>query len=249
MPTRNASSAGKRKSRAGKKSAVARKRATAASRGGRTSARKTASRSGGERTRAEGRTQRRGGRSQGQDAIAMLKEDHERVQEMFDRFERARSDDQKQQLAERICDDLTLHAEIEEEIFYPAVREAIDDEDLMDEAEVEHASAKELIAQIRAGKFGDPQWEAKVTVLGEYVKHHIKEEQKEMFPKARAAKLDLRALGEQIAARKQAGSMGTPRTEREADAADRKAGTRDEDEDKDPGILESAVRTLLPGNR
>ncbi len=138
------------------------------------------------------------------DAIALLRADHALVQDLFDQFEKAREDKRKQTLATRICMELTIHATIEEEIFYPAAREALPKaEDLLDEAEVEHASAKDLIAQIESGKPGDEQWEAKVTVLGEYIKHHVKEEQNEMFPKVRNTKLDLRALGEQLAQRKE----------------------------------------------
>lgn len=143
-------------------------------------------------------------RSQGRspDALALLKGDHELVQDLFDKFEKARTDKQKAALAEQICTELTIHAQIEEEIFYPAVREAIDEGDLMDAAEVEHASVKELIAQIMESKPGEDQFDAKVTVLGEYVKHHVKEEQSEMFPKVRNAHLNLKELGAAMSARK-----------------------------------------------
>jgi hemerythrin superfamily protein len=137
------------------------------------------------------------------DAIALLRADHTKVQDLFSQFEKTRSDDRKRSLAEQICMELTIHTTIEEEIFYPAVREALDEEDLLDEATVEHASAKELIAQIQGGSPKDDMWDAKVTVLGEYVKHHVKEEQNEMFPKVRKSKLDLRVLGDQLRARKQ----------------------------------------------
>lgn len=140
-----------------------------------------------------------------QDAISLLTEDHQQVKKMFQQFDKLKDDeeDEKEALARKICEALTAHASVEEEIFYPAVRAAIDDEDLMDEAEVEHESAKELIAQIEAGSATDDQYDAKVKVLGEQIDHHVKEEQNEMFPKARKAKIDLRALGEQIAKRKQ----------------------------------------------
>ena len=98
--------------------------------------------------------------------------------------------------------ELSVHTKVEEEIFYPAVREAIDDEDLMDEADVEHDGAKSLIAQLQAMKPGEDHYDAKVTVLGEYIDHHVKEEHEEMFPKARKAKVDSVQLGEQISARK-----------------------------------------------
>ena len=139
------------------------------------------------------------------DAIAMLKADHDKVKKLFKEFERlhdAESEEEAEQLATQICNELTVHSSLEEEIFYPEVRAAIDDEELIDEAEVEHASAKELIAQIESARMGDDKFAAKVMVLGEYVNHHIKEEQDEMFPKAKRAKVDLQALGERMAARK-----------------------------------------------
>jgi hemerythrin superfamily protein len=136
------------------------------------------------------------------DALALLKADHDLVQDLFEKFEKARTDKQKATLAEQICTELTIHAQIEEEIFYPAVREALDEDDLMDEAEVEHASAKDLIAQIEASEPGEEQFDAKVTVLGEYIKHHVKEEQSEMFPKVRKSDLDLKELGATMSARK-----------------------------------------------
>lgn len=139
-----------------------------------------------------------------QDAIALLRNDHSVVEDLFEQFEKARDDRRKQTLAARICLELKIHTQIEEEIFYPAVRQALPkEEDLLDEANVEHASAKDLIEQIEAGKPGDEYWEAKVTVLGEYIKHHVKEEHTEMFPKVRKTKLDLKVLGEQLRSRKE----------------------------------------------
>jgi hypothetical protein len=136
------------------------------------------------------------------DAIALLRADHKTVQDLFQQFEKTRSDDRKRALAEQICTELTIHAQIEEEIFYPAARGAIREEDLLDEAEVEHQSAKDLIAQIESGSPDDELWEAKVKVLGEYINHLVKEEQNEMFPQVKKTKLDLKALGEQLQARK-----------------------------------------------
>lgn len=144
------------------------------------------------------------------DAIALLRSDHQLVQGLFDQFEKARGDERKGELAERICRELTVHARIEEEIFYPAAREVLRDEDLLDEAEVEHASAKDLIAQIEASRPGAKLFDAKVTVLGEFIKHHVKEEHNEMFPKLRKTKLDLKALGERLQARKMALQEGRP---------------------------------------
>lgn len=134
-------------------------------------------------------------------AIDLLTEDHKNVRKMFKDFEKMHEDaspQEKQELVEQICAELTLHTMVEEEIFYPAAREAIDDDDMMNEAEVEHASAKDLIEQLQSMDAGDPMYDAKVTVLGEYVEHHVKEEEKEMFPKVKKAKLDLEALGEEI---------------------------------------------------
>jgi len=139
------------------------------------------------------------------DAIALLKADHDKVKKMFKEFERLHeeeSDDEAEALAKQICNELTVHATVEEEIFYPEVRAAIDDDDLLDEAEVEHSTAKDLIAQIEGMTAADDKFAAKVIVLGEYIDHHVKEEQDEMFPKAKKADLDMAALGEQILARK-----------------------------------------------
>jgi len=170
--------------------------------------RKTAIRRTARRKTASRRTSRRPA-SKG-DAIALLKDDHQRVKAMFERFERTRGDAQKERLAGQICDELKVHAQIEEEIFYPAVREAIDDEDLMNEAQVEHDSAKELIAQIEAGTASDDRYDALVKVLGEYVMHHVKEEEREMFKQARAADLDLAEIGEQLRERKRVLVSGSP---------------------------------------
>ena len=139
-------------------------------------------------------------------AINMLTEDHAKVRKMFKQFEKTKEkmdDAEKAELVQQICMELTLHAQVEEEIFYPAAREAIEDQDLMDEAEVEHASAKELISQLQSMEPGDELYDAKVIVLGEYVEHHVKEEEKEMFPKVRKARLDLEHMAEQIEERKQ----------------------------------------------
>lgn len=140
------------------------------------------------------------------EAIAQLTDDHARVKKMFKQYEKlvkAEADDgERQDLAAMICAELTAHATAEEEIFYPAARDAINAPDLIDEADVEHASAKDLIAQIESSSPADDLYDAKVKVLGEYINHHVQEEEGEMFPKVRKAKLDTVALGEQIAARK-----------------------------------------------
>ena len=136
------------------------------------------------------------------DAIKLLTQDHKDVRALFDAFDKTDDDAKKQQLANQICMALTVHAQIEEEIFYPAAYEALDEDDLVDEAEVEHASAKQLIAEIEASQVGEPLFDARVTVLGEYIKHHVEEEEKELFPECKSSDMDLKALGEQLAARK-----------------------------------------------
>ena len=141
------------------------------------------------------------------DACDLLDADHKAVKALFKEYaslteSRSRSTAKKRQLADQICKELTVHATIEEEIFYPAVRKAIKDNALLNEATVEHASAKELIAQIKGMDPGDDMFAAKVTVLGEYIDHHVKEERTEMFTKARATKLDLASLAEQLKQRK-----------------------------------------------
>jgi len=138
------------------------------------------------------------------DAIALLKADHKEVKGWFDQFDKTESNAKKQELADKICKALTVHAQIEEEIFYPAAYDALDEEgdDMLDEAEVEHASAKELIAQIEASSVGEPLFDAKVTVLGEYIAHHVEEEEKELFPECRSSSMDLKELGHKLAERK-----------------------------------------------
>ena len=139
------------------------------------------------------------------DAIALLKADHRSVEELFEKFEKASGDGRKQTLAEEICLELSVHAQIEEEIFYPACEGKVD-EDLLKESYVEHDGAKVLIAEISKGGPDDEFYEAKVKVLQEEIEHHVEEEEKRMeglFAQARKAGLDMEALGEQLAARKQ----------------------------------------------
>lgn len=143
--------------------------------------------------------------SAGIDAIELLTQDHDNVKALFEKYEATgdKAYATKKKLATQICLELTRHATAEEEIFYPAVRAAGgDNEDLVDEATVEHASAKELIAQILAMEADDELYDAKVKVLSEQIEHHVEEEEGEMFPRAKKAKLDLVALGEAIEARK-----------------------------------------------
>jgi len=170
-------------------------------------------------------------KSSAQDALHLLSEDHKKVREMFDEFEKMQKkgdvdDEEKQLLVETACAELSIHAQVEEEIFYPAARDAIDDMDLLDEAEVEHATAKQLITELAAMQPDDDLYDAKFTVLGEYVKHHVEEEEKELFPKVKKAKLDLVELGEEIRERKLElrEELGIP-SEDEEDEAD-SGGTR-----------------------
>ncbi len=138
------------------------------------------------------------------DAVALLKADHEKVAGLFESFEKASGDSRKQSIAEEICLELTVHAKIEEEIFYPACEGKVE-EDLLKEAYVEHDGAKVLIAEIEAGSPSDEYYDAKVKVLGEQIEHHVEEEEARMeglFAQARKAGLDMDALGEKMAARK-----------------------------------------------
>jgi hemerythrin superfamily protein len=141
-----------------------------------------------------------------QDALDLLDADHRAVRQLFQEYRKLASNDapeaRRKALAEQICMELTIHAKLEEELFYPPVREAIRDDDLMDEAEVEHASAKDLIVQILSMDPHEELYDAKVTVLGEYIEHHVREEREEMFPKARRSGIDLLRLGERLRERR-----------------------------------------------
>lgn len=141
-------------------------------------------------------------KAQPKDAIAMLENDHAKVKSLFEQFEGLsdRSKASKKKIADQICMELSIHAEVEERVFYPAVREPVKDDDLMDEAVVEHASAKELIAQIMEMDPGEDLYDAKVKVLSEQIEHHVKEEEEEMFPKVRKGKVDLVSLGAEMEA-------------------------------------------------
>ena len=150
------------------------------------------------------------------DACDLLDADHKAVKKLFKAYEdlgasRARTTVKKKiELVRQICQELTVHMQVEEEIFYPALRAALKDTSIVAEGEVEHAGAKDLVAQIESGTEPDEMFDAKVKVLGENIDHHVKDERTEMFPKARAArKLDLVAMRDQIAARKEE-LMGQP---------------------------------------
>ena len=130
-------------------------------------------------------------------AVELLKEQHDKVKKAFKEFEKLDREDNEaqQQLVQRVCEDLKLHTTLEEELFYPAAREAIDDEDILNEAQVEHETAKMLIEQLENMGPEDPNFHATFTVLGEYVLHHVKEEEGEMFPQVKKTDLDLEELG------------------------------------------------------
>jgi hypothetical protein len=144
--------------------------------------------------------------AQNQDALELLDAEHQAVRRMFQEYRELAAHDapeaRRKALADQICMELTIHAKLEEELFYPEVREAIRDDDLMDEAEVEHASARDLIVQILSMDPHEELYDAKVTVLGEYIDHHVREEREEMFPKARRSGLDLARLGERLRVRR-----------------------------------------------
>jgi hemerythrin superfamily protein len=136
------------------------------------------------------------------EATALLRADHKAVNDLFAEYEKSRSNIRKKQIVTQICKELTVHAQIEEEIFYPAVKQALKDKELVPEATVEHATLKDLIAQVKGVEPDGEMFDAKIKVLSEYVKHHVKEEQNEMFPKAKESKLDLVELGAKMTERK-----------------------------------------------
>lgn len=146
-------------------------------------------------------TRKRDGEA-GPDAIALLEADHRAVERLFEQFEMARDDDRRKMLADRICLELAVHMQIEEEIFYPVTREYLADEDIVDEAVVEHAAARDLMGEIDAMRPGEDLYDAKVTVLGEQIEHHIEEEETEYFPQVRKTRMDLKAVGARMQARK-----------------------------------------------
>jgi hypothetical protein len=201
------------------KTSRTRGKSTGSSRGGRktsaSAARGSAAQSRGQsrgKARGQSRGQSRGkssstrGRASAArgDAITLLKDDHRKVEEMFSQFENARGDDRKRNLAEKICMALRVHSSIEEEIFYPAFLEATRDQDLHHEAIIEHDGAKKLIAEIESSGPDNDYFDARVSVLAEMIRHHVHEEERRdgMFAQAKSAGMDLRGLGEQLAARK-----------------------------------------------
>jgi hemerythrin superfamily protein len=168
------------------------------------------------KTKANRTAERKSSRSQGasrnkerqqasRNAFDVLEEDHREVEEWFDEYDELKDsdEDRRAELAEKICLALKVHAQIEEEIFYPRAREAAKDDDLIDEAIVEHATVKNMIAEIEEMDVGEELYDAKIRVLGEMVKRHIREEEEELFPELQSAKMDLDAVGKELAERKE----------------------------------------------
>ena len=139
------------------------------------------------------------------DALQMLADDHRTVENLFEKFDSARGEAAQKKIVQQICQELTIHAMVEEQVFYPGIREAVDD-DMMDEAQVEHDSAKALILSLYQGSPSDSYYDAKVSVLKEQVEHHVYEEERQrgsIFAQVRKADIDLDALGADMAALKQ----------------------------------------------
>lgn len=171
-----------------------------------------------------------------QDALALLRADHKEVNTLFSEYEKTRSNAKKKEIADRICTELTVHAQIEEEIFYPAARQALKDKEMVPEAIVEHATLKVLIGQIEGEEPDGEMFDAKIKVLSEYVKHHVNEEQNELFPKLKSTGLDLEDLGVQLMSRKE--ELLTQQEESSEGQVERRAITRRKnsmDVDRAPG--------------
>lgn len=171
------------------------------------------------------------------DAIVALTADHKRVKALFKEFATLKEkegdhDEEKAELVKHICRELKIHSAVEEQVFYPAVRAQIADDDLMDEALVEHAGAKDLVEQLESMDADDDLYDAKVTVLGEQIDHHVKEEEGTMFPKAKKAKLDTKALGAEMAHRKS-----------------QLQAVMEEEEEEAVNVSARSTRTSRPANR
>jgi len=174
--------------------------------------------------------------SENTNAIELLKRDHDDVDKLFSQYEDIKDGDddaEKELLVVQICDALTVHAQIEEEIFYPAARSALDQDegkDLIDEAAVEHQTLKDLIARLEAAPTDDPLYDAGVKVLSEYVKHHVKEEENKLFPKCKSSQMDLDAVGAQLGDRKaELTQQGARQGRRSANGQQRGARGADKD--------------------
>lgn len=163
---------------------------------------KTKAKKSAERKARNSKSNQTRSRKEAMSAIDLLEQDHREVEAYFDELEGLKDDAAKQDLAQKICMALTVHTQIEEEIFYPQAREAIEDDDLLDEALVEHDGAKKLIAEIEEMEAGEELFDAKVKVLGEMIRHHVEEEEQELFPEVEKSDMDLQAVGQQLAQRK-----------------------------------------------
>lgn len=148
-------------------------------------------------------TQKPDDATKGKDATVLLRADHKLVDTLFTEYAASKSNAKKKGIVQQICSELSVHAQVEEEIFYPAVQKAMHDHELVPEATVEHATLKSLISEVEGVEPDGEMFDAKIKVLSEYVKHHVKEEQNEIFPKAKATDLDMKALGARIASRKE----------------------------------------------
>jgi len=189
----------------------------------------------------------------GTNAVEILEQDHDEVEKLFDQYEDAKDEDNSELKAEivaAVCKALTIHAQIEEELFYPAMRRQEEDaSDLVDEAAVEHQTLKNLVAELLDATPGDDLYDAKVKVLSEYVKHHVKEEEGEMFPLARKADLDLEALGAELLARKEA-LAAEPAAEAPARRRTSRNGTQKPSAARTRSATKSTTRkSAAPGGR
>lgn len=163
----------------------------------------TATHSSTSKTKSRSAAAKKAAATRAKNAINLLKADHREVEKLFGQFTKAKGEERKLQLSRKICMELKVHTQIEEEIFYPASREVLNDEDLVNEAIVEHQAAKDLIAQIEGMDPSDEMFDARMQVLQEQIEHHVKEEETELFPKVQKTKeMDMQAVGERLAARK-----------------------------------------------
>lgn len=135
-------------------------------------------------------------------AIALLEADHKVVNALFKKYEKLSQNKEKKEIVTKICHELNIHAQVEEEIFYPQFKKALHDSELIPEATVEHATLKDLIAQVEGKEPDGEMFDAKIKVMSEYVKHHVKEEEEEIFPKAKKSSLNLEKIGSEISNRK-----------------------------------------------
>ena len=196
--------------------------------------------------------------SDGTNALDLLKRDHDEVDRMLAQYEEIKDgaeDSEKESLVAQICDALTVHAQIEETIFYPAARRALEEQEakeLLDEAAVEHQTLKDLIGRLEAAPTDDPLYDAGVKVLSEYVKHHVKEEENELFPKVRSSDMDLDAIGRQLADRKaelsDGGEQSSDRQQRSAGRDRQSARKRSSGRSMSEGRSESSNKAERPRN-